>query len=175
MRLLSGLAALLAALSLAGTAAAATHELQVNRGVVQPISSSSIVLRELDGSIVPLAVGPDTRVLLNGLPATLADIQPGFVAAVVHDGTQPARAIRAFGRLQATVDRGVVVSRAAHVLTILTDAGEAMSFRITQRTKIRWHGLPARIAALRPGRFVEVAHTPAGEALRVAIHARRST
>ena len=69
----------------------------------------------------------------------------------------------------------MVVSRAARELTIRTDAGETKSFRITPRTKIRWHGLPVRIAAIRPGRLVEVTHTPVGEALRIVIRARRLT
>jgi hypothetical protein len=173
VRLLIGLASLIVALSLAGSATAATLELTVDRGVVQSVSASRIVLRELDGRVVGISVAARTRVLVNGSPATLSDIRPGFVASVVHDGSAPARLIRAFGRIQPTIDRGVVVSLAARVLTIRTPSGTELTFRISARTRIRWRGLPATIAAIRPGRLVVVAHTAGGEALRLAVRPRR--
>lgn len=172
--MLVGLAAFLATLSLAGTATAAPGELTIDRGVVQSVSPSRIVLRELDGSTVGIAVGPLTRVLLNGLPAALADIRPGFVAAVAHDGSAPARVIRAFGRMPTTVDRGVVVSVSGRIFTIRTLDGASLTFRVTARTRVRVRGLPATIAAIQPGRLVEVTHTSRGEAIRVAVRGRRA-
>jgi hypothetical protein len=173
MRLLFGLTALAAALSLAGTASATAREVTIDRGVVQSVSPSRIVLRELDGSTVAIAVGARTRVLLNGLPATLSDIQPGFVAGVTHNGSDPARLIRAFGRIQPIVDRGVVVSASARALVIRAPDGESLTFRVTARTKIRWRGAPVTMAAVRPGRFVEVTHSQ-GVAIRIAVRARRA-
>jgi hypothetical protein len=172
--LLFGLAALAAALSLAGTASAAPRELTIDRGVVQSVSASRIVLRELDGSTVAISVGTRTRVLLNGLPAMLSDIQPGVVAAVAHNGSDPARVIRAFGRIQPIVDRGVVLSAFLREVVIRTPDGRSLTFRVTARTRIRWRGLPATMAAVRPGRFVEVAHTKGGVAIRIAVRARRA-
>ena len=174
VRLLSSLAALVVALSLAGTATAASRELTIDRGVVQSISSTRIVLRELDGSTIAIAAGLRTRVLLNGLPAALSDIRPGYVAAVSHDGSAPARMIRAFGRVQSTTHRGVVVSVAARAFVIRTADGATLMLRLTARTRIRWRGLPARIAAIQPGRVVEVTVTPRGEAIRVVVHGRRA-
>ncbi len=170
--MLSGLAALAASLCLAGTAAGATRDLTIDRGVVQSVSTTRIVLRELDGSTASIAVGAQTLVLVNGLPATLEDIQPGFVAAVAHRGSNPARLIRAWGRIQPVVDRGVVVSASVRGLVIRTPDGSSLTFRVTPRTRIRWHGLPATMAAVRPGRLVEVVHTRAGVALRIAVRAR---
>jgi len=172
VRLISGIVALLVACALVGTATAANPKHQVDRGVVQSVSASRIVLRELDGSLISIAIGPQTHVFLNGRRAAITDVQPGFVAAVTHKGSDPAMAIRAFGRVQPSVDRGVIVTRTAHVLTIRTDAGSTMSFRITPRTRIRWRGLPVRLGALRPGRFAEVAHTADGEALRIVVRLR---
>jgi hypothetical protein len=172
VRLIPSILALLVACSLAATATAAGPKHQVDRGVVQSVSASRIALRELDGGLVSIAVGPQTRVVLNGRAASLADIQPGFVAAVSHNGDGPATAIRAFGRVQAIVDSGVIVSRARRALTIRTGGGTTLSFRITSRTTIRWRGLLVRAAALRPGRFAQVAHTPGGEALRVVVRLR---
>jgi hypothetical protein len=170
MRLTTSLTTLLAALAFTGPAVAAPSELVVDRGVVQSVTTSGIVLRELDGSVVSLVVGPATRVRLNGLPATLADVRPGFVAGVVHDGTAPAILVRAFGRL---VDRGAIVSTAGRQLTIRADSGQTLTFRVGARTLIFWRGLQATRAALRPGRLAIVTHTAAGEALRVAVRPRR--
>jgi len=174
VRLISGLfVALLVACSLAGTATAARGpKHQVDRGIVQSVSASQIVLRELDGSVVSIAVDSGTQVFLNGRPAALTDIQPGFVALVAHNGQDPALTIRALGRVQPAVDSGVIVSRTGVVLKIRTADGATMSFRITVRTKIRWRGLPARVAVLKPGRYATVVHTAAGEALRVAVRIR---
>ena len=173
MRLLISLAAVGSALVLAGTASAGSRGPTIDRGVVQSVSSSQIVLRELDGSIVSIAVGARTRVLLNGRPATLADIKPGFVAGVTHNGSAPAKVIRAFGRLAPTIDSGVVVSVSGRVLVIRT-AGATLRFQVTARTAIRWRGLPATVAALRPGRLVQVTHTQGGAAIRIAVRAARA-
>ena len=174
MRILTVLAALAAALSLAGTAGAATRELTIDRGIVQSVTPTRIVLRELDGNTIAIAVNAETAVLVNGLPATVLDIQPGFVAAVSHRGRNPALLIRAFGRIQPIVDRGVVLSASPRALVIRTLDGSSLTFHVTPRTRIRWHGLPATMAAVRPGRVVEVAHTHAGVAIRIAVRARRA-
>jgi len=155
-------------------ATASSHAREVDRGVVQSVAASHIVLRELDGTLVALAVAPGTRVFVNGRRAAMADLQPGFVAAVTHDGTAPATAVRAFGRVQTTVDHGVVVSRAGRILTIRTDAGPALTFRLTLRTTIRFRGLPAGLGAVRAGRLAAVTHTPAGEAVRVVLRAHKA-
>ena len=174
MRSLVAFASLFVALALAGTAGATTRELTIDRGVVQSVSTTRIVLRELDGNTVSIAVGARTLVLVNGIPATLADILPGFVAAVAHRGPNPARLIRAFGRIQPVVDRGVVVSASLRGLVIRTPDGTTLSFRVIPRTRIRWRGLAATMAAVRPGRVVGVAHTRAGVAIRIVIRARRA-
>jgi hypothetical protein len=174
VRVLTSLAALAAALSLAGTASAAARDLTVDRGIVQSVSPSRIVLRELDGSTVAIAVGATTQVLVNGFPATPEDIQPGFVAAVTHRGANPARVIRAVGRILPVVDRGVVQSASARTVVIRTLVGASLTLRVTPRTKIRWRGLPATVAALQPGRLVEIAHTRAGVAVRIAVRGRRA-
>jgi hypothetical protein len=160
------------ALAFAGTAAGGTRALQIDRGVVQTVSPARLVLRELDGSLVTIAVGPRTRVRVNGLASAVAVIRPGFVATAVHDGDAPAVAIRAVGRVVSMVDRGTAVSLVFNRLTIRTASGASLVFRITPRTRIRVRGLPATLAALRPGRVVDVAHDAAGNALRIAVRPR---
>src|SRR4029079_19455697 len=75
----------LVALALPAASLAAARERSTDRGVVQSIDSSQIVLRALDGGVVTYSIVPRTVVRLNGVPATIADIHPGFVARVVHD------------------------------------------------------------------------------------------
>ena len=160
---------LAATLALAAPAVAAARAPAFDQGVVQTVSPGQIILRELDGSTETLVLGPQTRVLVNGFPASVADIAPGFVARIAHNGSAPARIVRAWGRLQLTVTRGVVVSRGGGVLAVRTSAGGVVSFRITVRTKVRVRGLPALVSAARPGRVVDVTHTQGLEARRIAV------
>ena len=72
------------AFALPAASTAARVDPTTDRGVVQSVGSDQIVLRALDGSVVSFAVSSATRVKLNGVQVSLADIQPGFVASVVH-------------------------------------------------------------------------------------------
>jgi len=165
---------LAAMLALTGTATAATRTLQIDRGVVQTVSPTRLVLRELDGSLVGIAVGPATRVRVNGLASSIDIVRPGFVATAVHDGDAPAAVIRAFGRVPVTSERGIVVAVAARRLTFRTASGPNLVLRITARTRIRVRVRPATVAALRPGRVADVTYTAAGEALRIVVRPRLS-
>jgi hypothetical protein len=163
----------LASLALAGTAGAAPRDLTIDRGVVQSVSATQIVLRELDGSLVALAVNGATQVLVNGSPAQLADIQPGFVAAVAHNGSRPARIVRAFGRVAATVDRGTIASVSPGQLVLRRADGSLLTLRITTATRVRLNGLPATPAAIRRGQLARVTYLPGGNAKLVQLVGRR--
>ena len=172
-RRLAVLVACLATLGVAGTATAAVGELEIDRGVVQSVSTTQIVLRELDGSSVALAVNGSTQVLLNGSPAQLADIQPGFVAAVAHNGPRPARIIRAFGRIATTTDRGTIASVSSRQFVLRRADGSLVTLRITPSTRVRLNGRPATLAAIRPGRLALVTYTAEGKAKLVQLVGRR--
>ena len=161
-----------ATLTITATAAGGARALEVDRGVVQSVSSARLVLRELDGSLATITIGPRTRIRVNGFASAVTVIRPGFVATAIHNGNAPAIVIRAFGRMASTVDHGTVVSLADRLLTIRTPGGASLVVRITPRTKVRVRGVPATVAALRAGRVVDVAHDLAGNALRVAVHPR---
>lgn len=51
-------------------------------GVVQSVSDRGIVLRELDGTTVSVAAGNGTTVTIDGAPASLAEVRPGYVVEV---------------------------------------------------------------------------------------------
>jgi glucose/arabinose dehydrogenase len=76
------------------------HQPRVDSGIVQSVSRSVIVLKELDGSTLTIRVDAKTRVLLDGKRASLLDVRPGFVAVVKHERNR-AQEIRAFDVLTA--------------------------------------------------------------------------
>lgn len=152
-----------------GSALAAPTGLTTDQGVVQSVSPTAIVLRSLDGTLLTLAVGPATRVKLNGSPAQLGDVQPGFVAAVVHRGARPAVVVRAFGKVALVTDRGIVTSLSSVSIAIRTASGATLSIPLDASTRFRRLGLPVARAAARPGALVEVVHPAEGPARVVRV------
>jgi hypothetical protein len=75
-------------------AAAPAAPTQSGAGVVQSVSSRAVVLRQLDGSIVSVPLGRDTQILLDGRPARLTDIRPGYVLDASWSAGQPPAALR---------------------------------------------------------------------------------
>ncbi len=52
------------------------HTVAYDRGRVQSVGASSLVLRERDGSVWTILVGPATKLTISGRPATLAQVRP---------------------------------------------------------------------------------------------------
>lgn len=132
------------------------------RGVVQSVSASGLMLKTLDGSTVAAAVDARTRVLIDGKPASILDVRPGFVAVVSFRGAsgQAALEVDAFTTspsLPARVEpaAGVVrsISRSELVLTSLD--GTTVHFRVDASTRVLVDGKPASILDVHPG-FVAV-------------------
>jgi hypothetical protein len=71
------------------------RDARAERGIVQSVSRTAIVLKELDGSTLTIRVDAKTRVFLDGKRASLLDVHPGFVAVVKRERNR-AREIRAF-------------------------------------------------------------------------------
>jgi hypothetical protein len=163
------LAAGVTLLLLAEAASAAAGE-TVDRGVVQAISSTAITLRALDESQVVIALDAGTELLLNGRPATIDSVFPGFVASAFHEGTSPARLVRIVATARLRTDEGSVVSIARRVLTLRREDGSTVQARVGLRTRVRRpNGQPARRAAVRPGRLVRVTHVPGKVALLIVV------
>lgn len=162
---------LLAAIVLASpaTGGAASTDVTTDRGIVQSVSTSEITLRGLDGSVIALAVGRATRVRVNGRPALLADVRPGFVAAVVHNGSAPARAVRAFGRITRVTERGIVTALSPRAITLRTRDGSMLTVALDASTRFRRFGVPVKRAAARPGALVAVIHQAGGTARQVTV------
>ncbi len=168
LRLLTVAIAVLA-LALPAAGMAAADDVTTDRGVVQSVGSGQIVLRALDGSVVSFTVSPTTRVKLNGARVSLADIKPGFVATVVHDGAAPAMLIRAFGKPAKVTDRGVVTALTRSAITLQTADGVTVTVALDPSTQFRRLGLPAKRFLARPGALVGVTHAVDGPARVVNI------
>ncbi len=161
LRLLTVVSAVLAlAVPTAGMAASA--DTTTDRGVIQSVESQQIVLRALDGSTLSFAISQTTRVKLNGVRVSLADIKPGFVATVTHNGGAPAVVIRAFGRPTNVTDRGVVTALSKFAITLQTAGGATVTVSLDQNTRFRRLGLVVKRAVARPGALLAVIH--AGDA-----------
>src|SRR5262245_4549781 len=61
-----------------------SHTLIYDRGRVQQVTPTALVLRELDNSVVTIEVSPQTVVKVNGRPATLAQVKKRFQATTLR-------------------------------------------------------------------------------------------
>ena len=147
-------------------ASAGSAELRTDRGVVQSVDSTQIILRALDGSVVSYPLSAITRVKLNGLRTTIDEIKPGYVAAVIHDGAAPAVLVRAFGKPSIITDRGVVTALSKTSITVRTNAGVLVTVSLDASTRFQFLGLPTRRFVARSGAVVAVRH-PDGAPARV--------
>jgi hypothetical protein len=73
-----------------------SHTLIYDRGRVQSVSATNVVLRERDRSIVTIPVSAATKVRVDGQAASLADVQPGYLAMTLRVDGGAARQLRAF-------------------------------------------------------------------------------
>jgi hypothetical protein len=161
------LVAACAALAAAAPAGAANG--LVERGIVQSVGPSQVVLRALDGTEVTVAVGPATRVRLNGKAAVLAEIRLGFVAEAVTVGDGPAVVIRAFGRVAQGALVGELVRIGPRGLVLRRGAGARLLIGVTRRTQA-WRGSDrVPLGTLRPGMRIQVVRAPNGTARVVLV------
>jgi hypothetical protein len=158
-----------AALAAASPAAAADRV--VDRGIVQSVAPSAIVLRALDGTEVTVPVGTATRVRLNGRTATLAAVSPGLVAEAIRARSGTAIALRAFGRASGRVESGRIVRVRPRALVLRRGPGDTVRILVSARTVV-WRGTrTADAGVLRRGMQVTVAVSPVGAARVVLVQA----
>lgn len=145
----------------------------VERGIVQSVAPAGVVLRALDGTEVTVPLAAETRYRVNGRPATIADIRPGFVAEVVTGGSGAAIVVRAFGLVERPVERGVIARLAPRGLALRRGPGDTIRIPINDRTVVWRAGLRIPLRMLRRGMAVDVALTANGAA-RVILVRRAS-
>jgi hypothetical protein len=132
-------------------------------GIVQSVSANAIVLRELDGSTVSIAVASSTHVFVNGTQASLPDVKAGFVASAAWKAGGSARVLQAFdlsGPHAVTV--GVVDSVSSGVLVVTETSatsgagGTTLSIPVNAKTRVLVDGKPATLAAVKAGYTVVI-------------------
>jgi hypothetical protein len=172
LRLLTAVA-LVIALAVPAAALSAPSGLTNDQGIVQSVGPTQIELRSLDGSVASFAVSAATRVRVNGALARLADVRPGDVARVTHDGARPAVLIRAFGKRPLVTSRGTVMSLTRNEIILGGDAGP-ITIRLDSSTRFRLRGGPGFRWQARPGALVVVKHRDGGSAKAVNVLKRAS-
>jgi hypothetical protein len=155
-----------ASLAVAGPAGAADRV--VERGIVQSIGPSAVVLRALDGTDVTVALGPATRYRLNGLPVRRERIRAGLVAEAVTSGG-PALVLRAFGRVAFAARTGAVLRVRPDLLVLRLRGGARTRIPLTGRTEVRQGGLDVPLQTLRRGMQVRVRLAVDGSAAVVTV------
>jgi hypothetical protein len=130
------------------------------RGIVQSVSASGLVLKALDGSTVTVAVDARTRVLLDGRATSIGAVRPGFVVVVTLRGAsdQPALQVEAFTTTPSSPSRplmGIVRSVSASELVLTPLRGGRVSVKLASVARVLIDGKPGLIGAVRVG-FVAV-------------------
>jgi hypothetical protein len=72
-----------------------SHTLIYDRGRVQSVSPTTVVLKERDGSVVSVPVSPATSVRVNGQPATLSQVKRRMQATTIRVDGGAATQLRA--------------------------------------------------------------------------------
>jgi hypothetical protein len=70
------------------TSGGASQSGQTEQGVVQSISSRTLVLRELNGTVVTISIGAQTEIFVDGRPARADQVKPGFVVVASSSGSE---------------------------------------------------------------------------------------
>jgi len=141
----------------------------IERGIVQSVGPATVVLRALDGSEVTVAVGPATRVRLNGRAATLAMVRRGFVAEAATTANGRAVVIRAFGRAAEEAVVGELVRIRPEVIVVRSGTGERLRIPVTRATRA-WRGTATvALRTLRNGMQVQIVRTAKGAARVVLV------
>lgn len=71
------------------------HTQIYDRGRVQSLTSSSLTLKESDGSVVTIQVAGGAIVTIDGQPGSLSQIQPGYWAQTLGIDGLPAKRVSA--------------------------------------------------------------------------------
>jgi hypothetical protein len=124
------------------------------QGIVQSVTTGSVVLTQLDGSTVSIAVTSGTRVFVDGNRASLANVKPGFVASAAWVAGKT-RVLQAFDLSQAAgIEVGVLKSFSGRTIVVTTSEGRVVRIRIGPKTRLLLDGAPAGLGSVTAGETV---------------------
>lgn len=134
---------------------------------MQSVSANGLVLKTLDGSTITVAVDAHTRVLVDGRPASLQDVRPGFVAVVTERGKSgQAAEVDAFATSSGTPSSskpvvGLLRSVSHNEVVLIGLDGKSLTVAIDETTHLFLDGQRASLSRIRPGFVVVVRFRPA--------------
>jgi hypothetical protein len=140
----------------------ADRPVAIRRGIVQALSAKAVTLKELDGTTLSVAVDAKTHVFVDGKPASLRDVEPGFVAIAKVKPGRTALELRTFdlsrphGPGGAAVKVAVVKSVSAVAVVLNKPDGNTVTVLVDAKTRVFIDGQPASLSDVEPG-FVVVA------------------
>jgi hypothetical protein len=122
------------------------------RGIAQAVGSDSITLELKDGSTKTINVTTATKIVVNGKPGSLSDIQVGYrtIVRLADDGS--AKAIRSHEKAdKSLLAHGVVDSVGSDSITLKLEDGSSVTIQVTAATKIRVAGKPGSLSDIQAG------------------------
>jgi hypothetical protein len=127
------------------------------QGIVQSVSARAVVLKELDGSTVSVPVDAKTRVLVDGKPASLRAVKPGFVVVAKWKAGKATQELQAFdlsGQNAAGV--AVVESVSADAVVVKEARGSTVTIPVDAKTRVLIDGKPASLRDVKPGYYTVI-------------------
>ena len=136
-------------------------------GRVDSVGGNSITLKKRDGSSVTIGVTPDTKILVNGKAATLADVAAGYHAVVRRTAADgPAAVIRAYEKKQGgghkLLVHGVVDSVGSDSITLKGKGNAKLTIHVTAQTIVRVGGQAGALSDVKSGYRAFVLRAGAG-------------
>jgi len=122
------------------------------QGIVQSVSARAVVLKELDGSTVRVPVDAKTRVFVDGKPASLRAVKPGFVAVAKWTAGKATQELQALN----AASLAVVESVSADAVVVQEARGGTVTIPVDAKTRVFVDGKPASLRAVKPGYYAVV-------------------
>jgi hypothetical protein len=152
-----------------GTPRPSSTSAGADSGIVQSVSASGLVLKTLDRRTrLVVRIDKKTRAFVNGKPASILAVEPGFVAVVRRLLGQPAREVWAFAPRHergARLDLGVVRSLTPGAIVLGKAGGGSVAIELDARTRVFVNGKAGSIHEVEPG-FVAVVRRLLGQPAR---------
>lgn len=117
-------------------------------GIIQAIRGRVVLVRELDGRVVHVLIGPRTVVFLDGVRTGIGRLAPGFVVTFSGAAGEAIAELRASDPAPRPT---VVLSVGAGVVVVTRPNGSTRAIAVGPATRILLNGRAATLADLRAG------------------------
>jgi hypothetical protein len=133
-------------------------------GAIRSVTNDTIVLAPSNGTTVTFAVDPATRIFVEGKPAAIRRLTPGYLV-VVRPAAVPSRrtAYELDAFPPAHLSRGAIASVTTKAIVLRSPSGITTTIALTAATRIFLDGASASAAQLRSGLVAVVRTAPRRE------------